>query len=116
MAHKTRSKDKKETILGYVNLHNSSTATSGNYEKFVMIGGQRYSHTINPRTGFPVRGVKSATIFAPTAELADVLTTPVLVMGAEVGLDLVNQIRGVECILIDDNNKIFTSKNINFLQ
>ncbi len=106
--------DDKKKVLGYVNLNNSSTATSGNYEKFVIINGIKYSHTINPKTGFPVRGIKSVTIFAPTAELSDVLTTPVLVMGKEVGLDLINQLKGVECILIDDNNKIFTSKNINF--
>ncbi|MFM1913089.1 MAG: hypothetical protein RIR51_927 [Bacteroidota bacterium] len=106
--------DDKNKVLGYVNLNNSSTATSGNYEKFVIIKGIKYSHTINPKTGFPVKGIKSVTIFAPTAELSDVLTTPVLVMGKEVGLDLINQIKGVECILIDDNNKIFTSKNINF--
>lgn len=106
--------DNKKKVLGYVNLNNASTATSGNYEKFVMIQGAKYSHTINPKTGFPVRGIKSVTLFAPTAELSDVLTTPVLVMGREVGLDLINQIKGVECILIDDNNKIFTSKNIHF--
>jgi thiamine biosynthesis lipoprotein len=79
-----------------------------------MIQGTKYSHTINPKTGFPVRGIKSVTLFAPTAELSDALTTPVLVMGKEIGLDLINQIKGVECILIDDNNKIFTSKNIHF--
>jgi FAD:protein FMN transferase len=45
--------------------------------------------------------------------LADSLATPVTVMGVKVGLDLINQIKGVACVIIDDNNKMFTSKNIN---
>ncbi len=53
----------------------------GNYEKFVMIDGKRYSHTIDPKTGFPVSGIKSVTIIAENAEIADALATPVTVMG-----------------------------------
>jgi thiamine biosynthesis lipoprotein len=90
-----------------------AVATSGDYEKFVMIGGKRYSHTINPKTGLPITGIKSVTIIAPNAELADSLATPVTVMGVKVGLDLINQIKGIACVIIDDNDKVFTSKNIN---
>ena len=46
------------------------------------------------------------------AELADALTTPIAVMGVEVGLDLVNQLNGINCIIIDDDNRIYQSKNI----
>jgi thiamine biosynthesis lipoprotein len=52
------------------------------------------------------------TIFAPMAELADALTTPVAVMGVEVGLDLINQLKGVGCLLIDDADRLHASDNV----
>ncbi len=99
-------------ILSEFSLNDSAVATSGNYEKFVLIDGQKYSHTIHPKTGFPMQGIKSVTVFAPFAELADALTTPIAVMGVEVGLHLMNQIKGVACIIIDDANQVFSTKNI----
>lgn len=104
--------DNPTDILSEFSLNDSAVATSGNYEKFVMINGQKYSHTIHPRTGFPICGIKSVTVFAPFAELADALTTPIAVMGVEVGLDLMNQMNGVACIIIDDANQIFSTNNI----
>jgi FAD:protein FMN transferase len=103
----------KNKTFSSLNISNMAVATSGDYEKFVMIDGKRYSHTINPKTGLPITGIKSVTIIAPNAELADSLATPVTVMGVKVGLDLINQIKGIACVIIDDNNKMFTSKNIN---
>jgi len=99
-------------ILSEFSLNESAVATSGNYEKFVLIDGQKYSHTIHPKTGFPMQGIKSVTVFAPFAELADALTTPIAVMGVEVGLHLMNQMKGVACIIIDDANQVFSTKNI----
>jgi thiamine biosynthesis lipoprotein len=93
-------------------ISDTSVATSGNYEKFVIIDGQKYSHTIDPKTGLPVKGIKSVTIISPSAELADAMATPVMIMGVRVGLDLINQMRGLACIVIDDHDKIYTSKNL----
>ncbi|WP_131539723.1 FAD:protein FMN transferase [Pedobacter nototheniae] len=90
-------------------------ATSGSYEKFVTINGKRYSHTIDPKTGLPVSGVKSVSIICPSAELADALATPVVVMGVKIGLELINQIKQVACIVIDDNDRMYTSNNINVI-
>lgn len=87
-------------------------ATSGNYEKYIFVNGKRYSHTIDPKTGLPVTGIKSVSIISPMAELSDSLATPVMVMGIKTGIDMINQIKGIACIAIDDNNKIFTSDNI----
>jgi thiamine biosynthesis lipoprotein len=98
--------------FSYLNISNMAVATSGNYEKYIMIGGKRYSHTIDPRTGLPVRGIKSVTIICANAEMADAIATPVTIMGIEAGLYLVNQLKGMGCIIIDDNNRIFTSNNI----
>lgn len=94
-------------------ISNMAIATSGNYEKYATINGKRYSHTIDPKTGLPVTGIKSVSILCPSAELADALATPVIVMGVQVGLDLINQLQQVACIIIDDHDRLYTSKNIN---
>lgn len=100
------------TALSYLTITNMAIATSGNYEKFIMIDGKKYSHTIDPKTGLPVRGIKSVTIISPNAEIADAMATPVMIMGVKVGLDMVNQVKGLACIIIDDNDNVYTSKNI----
>ena len=101
-----------EQIFSYMNITDMALATSGNYEKFIMIDGKKYSHTINPRTGLPVTGIKSVTIITSNAEIADAMATPVMIMGIHAGLDMINQIKNIEAIIIDDNNKMYTSKNI----
>lgn len=99
--------------FSYLNISNMAIATSGNYEKYAVVDGKKYSHTIDPRTGFPVTGIQSVTVISPSAELADALATPVMVMGCQVGLDLINQMRGIACVIIDDQNRLYTSQNIN---
>lgn len=105
--------NKKESVFSTFNITNTSVATSGNYEKFVIIDGKKYSHTIDPKTGYPISGIKSVTIIAENAEIADALATPVTVMGIEVGLNFINQIPNIGCIIIDDYDKMYSSKNIN---
>jgi FAD:protein FMN transferase len=104
----------KGQIFSYINITDMAVATSGNYEKYVMINGQKYSHTINPKTGLPIRGIKSVTIISPHAEIADAMATPLMIMGIRPGLDMINQIKGLEAIVIDDHDKIYKSKNIHF--
>jgi thiamine biosynthesis lipoprotein len=104
--------DQANLPFSWLNITDMAIATSGNYEKFAMIDGKKYSHTIDPKTGLPVAGIKSVTIICPNAEIADALATPVMIMGAKVGLDLINQMKDIACIIIDDDNRIFSSKNI----
>ena len=98
--------------FSHMNVTDKAIATSGNYEKYVIIDNKKYSHTINPRTGLPVSGIKSVTIISPNAELSDALATPVTIMGIKVGLNLINQLKNVECIIVDDHNKLYLSRNI----
>jgi len=102
----------KSKVFSWMPVHNSAVVTSGNYEKYVKFNNILYSHIIDPRTGYPATGILSATIFTKTAELADALATSIFVMGIDTGLDFVNQLNGVECIIVDMNNKVITSKNI----
>jgi len=104
----------KERIFSYMNITDMSVATSGNYEKYILIGGQKYSHTINPKTGLPIRGIKSVTIITPNAEVADAIATPVMIMGIVSGLNMINQIKDIEAIVVDDRDIVYTSKNIHF--
>ena len=99
--------------IAEIPLNDYAVATSGTYEKFVWIDGIKYSHTIHPKTGFPVRGIKSVTVIAPFAELADALTTPVAVMGVEAGMHLLNQLNGIAGVVIDDDNRLFVTENLN---
>lgn len=99
--------------FSYLNISDMAVATSGNYEKYAVIDGKKYSHTINPKTGYPVTGIKSVTIITSNAELADAMATPITVMGIRTGINLINQMNNIECIIIDDDNNIFTSRNIN---
>jgi thiamine biosynthesis lipoprotein len=101
-------------IFSYLNITDMALATSGNYEKYAVIDGKRYSHTINPRTGLPVSGIKSVTILCPNAEIADAMATPVMIMGIDAGLDMINQMKDIEAILIDDADIVHTSDHIHF--
>jgi len=104
--------DNKDNILLWLPVSNASVATSGNYEQYFDLDGIRYSHNIDPRTGLPARFIKSVTIVSPSAELSDALATAVTIMGKEVGLDFINQLPNVHCIIIDADNKISYSKKI----
>jgi thiamine biosynthesis lipoprotein len=105
--------DQRSVPFSTLNISDMAIATSGNYEKYVVIDGKKYSHTIDPATGLPVTGIKSVTVICASAELADAMATPIMVMGVKVGLDLINQLRHMACIIIDDHNQAYFSNNIN---
>jgi len=102
----------KNKVFSWLPINDSAIVTSGNYEKFISFDGIRYSHIIDPRTGYPSTGIISTSIMTSNAELADAISTSVFVMGVETGLDFINQLKGVDCIIIDEQNKIHTSNNI----
>jgi len=102
----------KNKVFATFPLIDSAVETSGSYEKFVNFNGKRYSHIIDPRTGYPASGIISISVFAKQTELADALATGIFVLGIEVGLDLINQLNGIECIIVDDKGGIHASKNI----
>jgi thiamine biosynthesis lipoprotein len=89
-----------------VPLRDRSLATSGNYRKFIEIGGQRYGHTIDPRTGRPAMNtLLSASVIADDAATADALGTALMVMGTEEAKGWLTQHRDVEAYLISDDGK-----------
>lgn len=102
----------KNKVFATFPLIDSAVETSGNYEKYVTFNNIRYSHIIDPRTGYPATGVVSVSVFAKQTEIADALATGIFVLGVDVGLNLVNQLKGIQCIIVDDKGKVFTSKGI----
>lgn len=104
----------KDKIFSWLPILESSVATSGNYEKYVIINGKKYTHIIDPRSGYPSSGVNSVSVFAKSAELCDALATAIFIMGTNAGLSLINQLGGTEVIIVDANNKIHKSSGILF--
>lgn len=102
----------KNKVFATFPLIDSAVETSGNYEKYVMFNGERYTHIINPKTGYPAKGIVSVSVFAKTTEVADAMATGIFVLGVDLGLNLINQIKGLGCIIVDDKGKIHSSKNI----
>ena len=101
-----------DKMLASLNIGNLSIVTSGDYEKFVTFEGKRYAHIIDPRTGYPTTGIKSVSIICPDAELSDALATSVFVLGKEKGMALINQMNGVEGLIITDEDELLSSKNL----
>ena len=93
-------------VYKVVSISNQAFATSGDYRNFFELDGVRYSHVIDPRSGYPVsNGVVSVSIIADNCTLADGLATAIMVMGAEKGLDLVNRLNNVECFIVIESSK-----------
>ena len=98
-----------------VYLDESAIATSGDYEQFFMHEGKRYSHILNPKTGYPVEDVISVTVRAPSAMVADALSTGIFVLGIEEGIRLADRLVGVEAYIVyQDNNTVQTVQTDNF--
>ncbi len=102
----------RDRVFGYLEVTDQAVVTSGDYERYVTIDGERFSHIIDPRTGQPAKEVRSATVVCPDAELADALATAVSVLGVKEGLALLDALNGIEGLLVDERGKIHLSKNL----
>ena len=90
-------------IIGRLELADGmSVSTSGNYERFVEIGGKRYAHIIDPRTGYPVQGMAGVTVVAPSAADADALSTALFVLGVEAGAKVIASVSNSAALFIPD--------------
>jgi len=94
-----------DDYFGLVAVSDTSLSTSGDYERYFVEGGVRYHHILDPRTGRPARGLRSATVICAEATLADALSTAVMVLGKEAGLGLVASLEGVEAVVVDSRGK-----------
>ena len=95
-----------------VELTNAGVSTTGDYERYFMKDGARYHHVLDPRTGRPSRGVRAVSVVAADATLADALSTALMILGVERGMELVESLDGVEAVFVDDEAEVHTSSGM----
>ena len=99
-------------LFAILPLEDEAAVTSGTYEKYVMFKGKRYSHIINPKTGYPASGLSSVTILGPSAEFANGLSTSIMVLGKNKGLKLLKSYPKYRGIFVDDKGRVTATKNL----
>ena len=105
---------KEGALVAVVPLREGAVVTSGSYEKYVILNGKRYSHIINPATGYPASGLCSVTVFGPSAEQANSYSTSMMVLGKDKAIALIKKYPAYSYILITDQGQIFSSPSLNF--
>jgi len=96
----------KNRVLWNLELKDKAVSTSGNYERFFILNGKRYSHIINPVTGQPCQGIISVTVATDSAESSDALSTAIFVMGEEKGIRLAKAIKDIQVLILKEDGKI----------
>jgi len=107
----TNPKDR-DQLFAVIPLKEGAVTTSGSYEKYVVFDGKRYSHIINPATGYPVTGLTSVSVFGPSAEMANGFSTSLMVLGEKAGLTLLSKYPAYQCIMIRDDGKVVRTKGM----
>lgn len=87
-------------LMGQIKLWSGAVATSGDYDRYFEVQGQRYNHIIDPRTGWPVKGMYALTVIAPSATAADALSTAAFVLGPQQGLSLISHSNGAGAVAV----------------
>ncbi len=98
-------------FIAIIPLKRDAVTTSGSYEKFVVLDGKRYGHIINPVTGYPAFGLISVSVFGPSAEIANGISTSIMVLGAARGMLLMRQFPKYSCLIVTDNGHVVKSDN-----
>ncbi|MHC4217856.1 MAG: FAD:protein FMN transferase [Planctomycetota bacterium] len=93
-------------------LTDTSIASSGDYERYFMLDGVRYHHILDPATGRPARGLRGTTVICTDATLADALSTALMVMPLDVGLDLAESLDDVEAVVVDAEGEVHTTSGL----
>lgn len=103
---------RKNAIVQSLNMSNNAVATSGDYERYIMLKDRKYGHIINPLTGRTVQGFPAGvTVIAPDATTADGLSTAFYVLGAEKSMTISESMKNVAVLVVNGDGKIYRSKN-----
>ncbi|MCL7987336.1 FAD:protein FMN transferase [Sphingobacterium sp. lm-10] len=97
-------------MIQVLKLEEEAVATSGSYQKYAEIAGTRYAHIINPKTGYPSTGLTSVSIYGPSCEMANALSTSIMVLGREKGKALMKAFPGYHYIFVTDAGRILKSR------
>lgn len=103
-----------EDVLAVLKVEEKTVVTSGNYERYFIKDNVRYHHILNPDTGYPAEeGVISTTIITKNSIDADALSTATYILGKDKGLSLIESLKEVEAIFVDNEGKIIKTSGIN---
>ncbi|MBS3985909.1 MAG: FAD:protein FMN transferase [Selenomonadales bacterium] len=101
-----------DALIAVVSTYGGAVLTSGDYERYFIQDGVRYTHIVDPRTGMTVRGIASATIVAPEAALADAIATAAMVLNVEQGIALIESFPGVMGLLVTEDGTVVMSQGM----
>jgi len=96
----------KKDIIHTLKLNNRAISTSGDYERFFVLDGKRFSHIVDPHNGMPAEGIMSVTVVSDSAEASDALSTAVFVMGPEQGLEFIKSFKDIEVFIFDNEGEL----------
>lgn len=99
-------------FFAVLELTDHAFSTAGDYARAYVVGGKRYHHIIDPKTGYPATACRSVTIWAPDATTADGVDDAVFILGPEEGLKLVESLDGVGAVIVDAHNRVFISERV----
>jgi thiamine biosynthesis lipoprotein len=99
-------------FFAHLPLTDASASTSGDYESFFLLDGRRYHHVLDPRTGWPARGLAGVTVVSSDATLADALSTAFMVLGRERSLALAGELAGVEAVLVEEGGRVVATPGL----
>ena len=99
-------------FFAVLELTDHAFSTAGDYARAYVVGGKRYHHIIDPKTGYPATACRSVTIWAPDATTADGVDDAVFILGPEQGLKLVESLDGVGAVIVDAKNRVFISERV----
>lgn len=102
----------RQQLAAVLPVTDAAVVTSGDYERYFEYEGVRYTHLIDPHTGYPQRELASVTVIAPSGAAADALATAVSVMGVERGRALLERLPGVDGLLIDTEGNVYVTSGI----
>ena len=94
-----------DALLGILPITDRSVATSGDYQRFFMVGEERFHHLLDPSTGYPTTGMASISIVAPTGMEADAVSTAAFVLGPQAGMALVRAL-GLEAVMYTEDGQL----------
>ena len=101
-----------DDYFAVLSAQDGSVSTSGDYERCFVLDGVLYHHILDPRTGQPARGLRSATVVAKDATAADALSTAVMILGRERGFEVIESLPGVEALVVDDEGAWATTSGL----
>jgi thiamine biosynthesis lipoprotein len=101
-----------ERSFATLDLSNGTFSTSGDYERFFIKNGQRYSHILDLTTGEPARQCRSVTLVTNRAVIADALAKGVFILGPGAGMAMIERLSDVEGVIVSSRNEVLVSSGL----